>query len=516
MQPVGHAGPAARESAPARQRPAPSAPEHVEATIPFASGPVLLTPSAVLRLQRVVGNGSVRRLLPARGPGAVVQREFEAGWTVRPSSALAPSDQTGYELYLFPGTPLEIDLSKTRMEKNKVQVRAKGEELGLGWVNLKDVQDPHEAAAASEAKTIGEESTRSAQQAMAETVEQQVTKMISDQQKVRVQTQTGLPSGVAPDDVGTVVGRVVKLALVAQAEEWPTLQVRMDKCLDPTLEGQVIEIKLNAVLTEADMREESEEKERREAHRVILDDEQVENAVVGKELAAYAANKGINLQGKIHYLEEPAFEQAFIDSELRERPDENNEQVTANATLLYVKIEPTGFREGEEIYVRADRRGFGTEIHEAIHRYSSRNVLENIGFNFNEGLTEYFTRIVTRDWIERGDEYYFQLDMINDLVDKLILSPDDLADMYFKGAADLLVKRMNDKLGPAFRYSAYMALVNESKIPDAMTYLSEKLRTGKQPTQLNAPELKETQQVDKPKEEKGFTMDDLDDLLPSW
>ena len=109
----------------------------------------------------------------------------------------------------------------------------------------------------------------------------------------------------------------------------------------------------------------------------------------------------------------------------------------------------------------------GTEIHEAIHRYSSRNVVENIGFNFNEGLTEYFTRIVTADRIERGDEYYYQLLLIELLVDKSILSVADLGDMYFNGAADRLLTQLTAKLDPSFRYSAFISLVNASRVADA-------------------------------------------------
>lgn len=139
-----------------------------------------------------------------------------------------------------------------------------------------------------------------------------------------------MPPGVAKDDVGTVVGRVPK----------------------------------------------AEEQERREENRVFLEDEQVEDEVVGGELKAYTANKGVELKGRIHYLAEEAFKQAFIASEIKDRTEEKARGTVAKwterALIFYLTARPTGFRDREDIYVRADRRGFGTEIHEAIHRYSSR------------------------------------------------------------------------------------------------------------------------------------------------
>ena len=275
-----------------------------------------------------------------------------------------------------------------------------------------------------------------------------------------------------------------------EADEYPTLLVQMVECKASSVVGKVVELNLGVVATEADIREKAEEQERREENRVYLEDEEVENEVVGGALKAYTAGKGIKLQGKIHYLEEAAFKKAFIDSEIQERLKENARGTmtkwTEQALIFYLSARPTGFRDGEDIYVRADRQGFGTEIHEAIHRYSSRNVVENIGFNFNEGLTEYFTRIVTADRIERGDEYYYQLLLVELLVDKSILSVADLGDMYFNGAADRLLTQLTAKLDPSFRYSAFISLVNTDKVADAMAYVRNKASASSEPTEVEA------------------------------
>jgi hypothetical protein len=45
--------------------------------------------------------------------------------------------------------------------------------------------------------------------------------------------------------------------------------------------------------------------------------------------------------------------------------------------------------------LHADRGTPSTAIHESMHRYAPLTVLTTLGFNFNEGVTEYFTRKLT-------------------------------------------------------------------------------------------------------------------------
>lgn len=98
--------------------------------------------------------------------------------------------------------------------------------------------------------------------------------------------------------------------------------------------------------------------------------------------------------------------------------------------------------------------------------------------------------------------------LIELLVDKSILSPADLGDMYFNGKADLLVSQLTAKLDPSFRYSAFISLVNAGKVADAMSYVRDKSGAVNKPTESEkADEPEETGE----KEEKKATSDE-DDL----
>ncbi len=49
------------------------------------------------------------------------------------------------------------------------------------------------------------------------------------------------------------------------------------------------------------------------------------------------------------------------------------------------------------IWVHKTRGNAGTIIHEGVHKYSTGDFLSEVGFEFNEGITEYFTRKITKE-----------------------------------------------------------------------------------------------------------------------
>lgn len=49
------------------------------------------------------------------------------------------------------------------------------------------------------------------------------------------------------------------------------------------------------------------------------------------------------------------------------------------------------------IWVHKRRGNAGTIIHEGVHKYATDDFLSEVGFNFNEGITEYFTRKITKE-----------------------------------------------------------------------------------------------------------------------
>jgi hypothetical protein len=90
-----------------------------------------------------------------------------------------------------------------------------------------------------------------------------------------------------------------------------------------------------------------------------------------------------------------------------------------------------GFVDGSgRVWVEQNSGNPGTIIHEGLHKYSGDSILSQLGFYFNEGTTEYFTRIICKDLgIDRGN-YDSQYAVIELLV-KNVASEEILAKAYF-------------------------------------------------------------------------------------
>jgi len=106
---------------------------------------------------------------------------------------------------------------------------------------------------------------------------------------------------------------------------------------------------------------------------------------------------------------------------------------------------------GSPAMIHADRGSTSTAIHEAMHRYAEDAVFDELRTDFNEGVTEYFTRLVTDDAGDppsRGgrprtnynDEFIFVKSVMSLLVPGASKADKEvsLARMYFKGELALL------------------------------------------------------------------------------
>lgn len=86
------------------------------------------------------------------------------------------------------------------------------------------------------------------------------------------------------------------------------------------------------------------------------------------------------------------------------------------------------------VWIERNSGNPGTLIHEGLHKYSHGAVLSNLGFNVNEGMTEYFTRIITKELkVDRGN-YETNFKVIESLVK--ISSRETVASAYFDGSID--------------------------------------------------------------------------------
>jgi hypothetical protein len=93
------------------------------------------------------------------------------------------------------------------------------------------------------------------------------------------------------------------------------------------------------------------------------------------------------------------------------------------------------FQGDGEIHIHEDRGEAGTAIHESMHLFADDSFLSKLGFNVNEGATEFFTRMICKaQKIKRGSFYKKQRKAVDRLV--AVTSKTSLADAYFKGNVD--------------------------------------------------------------------------------
>lgn len=150
--------------------------------------------------------------------------------------------------------------------------------------------------------------------------------------------------------------------------------------------------------------------------------------------------KGVWLQNnRIHYVTAEQMGAVFV---LRRMP-------TGQAQIAHAESkDPDAFREGRSspgvcvsghICIRDDQMGTGTELHEAVHLLAHGAVRAVLGWNFNEGVTEYFTREILAAPANKGTairndaQYSAQREAVEFLLTKHVITVEDLAAAYFKG-----------------------------------------------------------------------------------
>ena len=120
-----------------------------------------------------------------------------------------------------------------------------------------------------------------------------------------------------------------------------------------------------------------------------------------------------------------------------------------------------GVRVGDDIFIQLSHLGIGVEHHEAIHRLSHPAVRAILGFDFNEGVTEYFTRQLLAAAIQKGElsrddaQYQAQHDGVSELVSQNVVTEQDLADAYFAGQLQPLFTKTAARLGLKFSLQGY-------------------------------------------------------------
>ncbi|MFV2103561.1 hypothetical protein [Micromonospora sp. LOL_024] len=131
------------------------------------------------------------------------------------------------------------------------------------------------------------------------------------------------------------------------------------------------------------------------------------------------------------------------------KDDSEIEQALEDSPELFEQgLTSPGVRLDDHIYVRDDQLGTGTEYHEAMHMLSHRSMRAVLGWDFNEGTTEYFTRLLLAESVDtavRNDaQYSSQRAGVEFLIDRELTTPLDLANAYFKGELEPLFTTMRE------------------------------------------------------------------------
>lgn len=107
------------------------------------------------------------------------------------------------------------------------------------------------------------------------------------------------------------------------------------------------------------------------------------DTLITTKLSAYTAGAvkaGRKVSGQVAVLDGDDWKMAYE----REFGDDGEEDTT-NAFVD---------NEADRIFIHKDRGNPGTIIHEGMHKYAPNDLINAIGSDFNEGITEYFTRLI--------------------------------------------------------------------------------------------------------------------------
>lgn len=138
----------------------------------------------------------------------------------------------------------------------------------------------------------------------------------------------------------------------------------------------------------------------------------------------------------------------------------------------------------EPAILHADRGTPSTAIHESMHRYAPNDVLDTYGFDLNEGITEFFTRMLAakdatpaKDGGPERDNYQKQVTFVRGMLRILGSSKVDqetvLAEIYFGGS----IAKLEEKFRAAWK--AKKAKISATTLDSKWAKFKEAISDGK-------------------------------------
>lgn len=192
-----------------------------------------------------------------------------------------------------------------------------------------------------------------------------------------------------------------------------------------------------------------------------------------------AVDAGKQAEGYVAVLDSKQWDSVY-ETQFDDEKVGSDDELTTNAYIANENVDRPAM-------IHQDRGTRSTAIHESMHRYSDLAVLNTYGFRLNEGITEYFTRLITdkdgnpvagkpsnRDNYESNWE--FVCAMLTMLGTNAVAQQTTLAEIYFAGKTELFKTNFEsgckagglDDLATADRWTDFVAAVKGGKWSDAV------------------------------------------------
>ena len=188
-----------------------------------------------------------------------------------------------------------------------------------------------------------------------------------------------------------------------------------------------------------------------------------------KKLVADAVKAGKKAEGHVHIWTKAEFLtkcEAYLKG--KRNPDTHATFTDDEAKEFAKNV--NAFQDANEIHVNEERGEAATTVHESMHLFAFATVANKVGFNANEGMTEFFTKklcAAQTPAIPRGDFYPDQHKSVKKLVD--YVGEDTVAEAYYHGKLAELEAAVDKKAGAsgAGTYSKWLGYMKLGKYAEA-------------------------------------------------
>jgi hypothetical protein len=188
-----------------------------------------------------------------------------------------------------------------------------------------------------------------------------------------------------------------------------------------------------------------------------------------KKMVADAVKAGKKAEGHVHIWTKAEF-LTKCEAYLKGKKNPNTSAVFTDDEAKEFAKTVNAFQDGTEIHVNEERGEAATTVHESMHLFTDVTVKGKVGFNVNEGATEYFTKKLCAEQspaIPRGEFYVDQHKSVKKLVD--YVGEATVAEAYFHGKLAELEAAVDKKAGAsgAGTYSKWLGYMKQSKYAEA-------------------------------------------------